>query len=130
MLDRNFPAGVGQPVVVVGNPAASAQLRTAFAGVPGITGVTPPQVHGPHAFVDGTLKMPPDSQAAYTTIDRVRAAVHAVPGAHALVGGNTAVNLDVQRAAAHDRNVIIPLILAVVFLLLPCCSAPSSRRSC
>ncbi len=29
-----------------------------------------------------------------------------------------AVNLDVQRAAAHDRNVIIPLILAVVFVIL------------
>ncbi len=118
VLDRNFPAGVGQPVVVVGSPAASAQLRTALAGVPGITGVTQPQVHGSHAFIDGTLKMPPDSQAAYTAIDRVRAAVHAVPGAHALVGGNTAVNLDVQRAAAHDRDVIIPVILAVVFLIL------------
>jgi RND superfamily putative drug exporter len=118
VLDRNFPAGVGQPVVVVGSPAASAQLRTALAGVPGITDVTQPQVHGSHAFIDGTLKMPPDSQAAYTAIDRVRAAVHAVPGAHALVGGNTAVNLDVQRAAAHDRDVIIPVILAVVFLIL------------
>ena len=118
VLDRNFPAGVGQPVVVVGSPAASARLRTAIAAVPGITGVTRPEVHGTHAFIDGTLKMPPDSQAAYTTIDRVRAAVHAVPGAHALVGGNTAVNLDVQRAAANDRNVIIPLILAVVFLIL------------
>jgi RND superfamily putative drug exporter len=118
VLDRNFPAGVGQPVVVVGSPAASAQLRTALAAVPGITDVTQPQVHGSHAFIDGTLKMPPDSQAAYTAIDRVRAAVHAVPGAHALVGGNTAVNLDVQRAAAHDRDVIIPVILAVVFLIL------------
>jgi RND superfamily putative drug exporter len=44
--------------------------------------------------------------------------VHAVPGADALVGGNTAVNLDVQRAAAHDRNAIIPLVLAVVFVIL------------
>ncbi len=119
VLDKNFPAGVGQPVVVVGNAVASTtQLRTAFAGVPGVTAVTLPQVHGSHAFLEGTLTMPPDSQAAYTTIDRVRAAVHAVPGAHALVGGNTAVNLDVQRAAAHDRNVIIPLILAVVFVIL------------
>jgi putative drug exporter of the RND superfamily len=34
------------------------------------------------------------------------------------VGGNTAINLDVQRASAHDRNLIIPLILAVVFIIL------------
>jgi len=118
VIDRNFPAGVGQPVVVVGSPAASAQLRTTFAGVPGITEVSPPQIHDGHAFLQGTLTTPPDSQAAYHTIDKVRAAVHAVPGAHALVGGNTAVNLDVERAAAHDRDLIIPLILAVVFVIL------------
>jgi len=118
VLDRNFPAGVGQPVVVVGDPSASGPLRTAFARVPGITAVTPPQVHGGHVFIQGTLISPPDSKAAYSTVGRVRAAVHAVPGAHALVGGNTAVNLDVQRAAGHDRDVIIPLILAVVFVIL------------
>ena len=118
VIDQNFPAGVGQPVIVAGNPGAASQLRTTFAGVHGITAVTQPQVHAGHVFLEGTLTSAPDSQAAYSTIDRVRGAVHAVPGAHALVGGNTAVNLDVQRAAAHDRNVIIPLILAVVFLIL------------
>ncbi len=44
--------------------------------------------------------------------------MQAVPGADALVGGNTAVNLDVQQAAAHDRNLIIPIILLVVFVIL------------
>ena len=44
--------------------------------------------------------------------------MHAVPRANALVGGNTAINLDVKRASAHDRAVIIPVILAVVFLIL------------
>jgi RND superfamily putative drug exporter len=118
VIDKHFPAGTGQPVIVVGDPAASAQLRTAFAGVHGVAAITQPQVHAGHAFLEGTLTSPPDSQAAYRTIDHVRAAVHAVPGAHAQVGGNTAVNLDVQRAASHDRDVIIPLILAVVFLIL------------
>jgi putative drug exporter of the RND superfamily len=118
VLDKHFPAGVGQPVVVVGDPAASAQLRTALAGVHGITAVTPPLVHDGHVFLEGTLTSAPDSHTAYATIDKVRSAVHAVPGAHALVGGNTAVNLDVERAAAHDRDVIIPLILAVVFVIL------------
>jgi putative drug exporter of the RND superfamily len=118
VLDRNFPAGVGQPVVVVGDPAAASPLRTAFSHVPGITAVTPPQLHGSHVFLQGTLTSPPDSKAAYSTVGLVRAAVHAVPGAHALVGGNTAINLDVQRAAGHDRDVIIPLILAVVFVIL------------
>jgi RND superfamily putative drug exporter len=70
------------------------------------------------AYLQGTLTSAPDSQAAYATIDRVRSAVHTIPGADALVGGNTAINLDVERAAAHDRQVIIPLILGVVFVVL------------
>ena len=111
-------ACAGQPVVVVGTESKAAQLRSAFSGTSGITAVTPPSVRAGHAYLEGTLTVPPDSQAAYTTIDNVRSAVHAVPGGNALVGGNTAINLDVARASTHDRNVIIPVILAVVFLIL------------
>ena len=61
---------------------------------------------------------PPDSQAAYDTVDRVRDACTPSPGADAKVGGITAITLDVQRAAAHDRNLIIPLVLLVVLVIL------------
>ena len=118
VLAQHFPAGAGEPVIVIGNPSAAAPLRAAFAATPGIARVTPPAVRAGHAYLEGTLTSPPDSQAAYATIDRVRAAVHAVPGADALVGGSTAINLDVERASAHDRNVIIPLILLVVLIIL------------
>jgi RND superfamily putative drug exporter len=118
VLEAHFPAGTGQPVIVIGNPGQAAALRSAFAATPGIASVTPPVVRAGYAYLEGTLTKPPDSQAAYDTIDRVRAAVHAVPGANAEVGGITAVNLDVKRAVAHDRNLIIPLILAVVFVIL------------
>ena len=118
VLAAHFPAGAGQPVIVIGNQNAAAALRAAFAATPGIASVTPPAARAGHAYLQGTLTSPPDSAAAYATIDRVRAAVHAVPGADAKVGGNTAINLDVQRASAHDRNLIIPIILAVVFIIL------------
>jgi putative drug exporter of the RND superfamily len=118
VLAAHFPAGAGQPVVVIGNQNAVAPLRAAFAATAGIAHVTPPVARAGHAYLQGTLTSPPDSQAAYATIDRVRAAVHAVPGADAKVGGTTAINLDVQRASAHDRNLIIPLILVVVFVIL------------
>jgi putative drug exporter of the RND superfamily len=80
--------------------------------------VTPPQTQGSTALMLGTLTSPPDSQAAYDTIDRVRGNVHAIPGANALVGGTTATNLDVQNAARHDRDLIIPIVLAVVVVIL------------
>ncbi|MBD0691387.1 hypothetical protein BG452_34610 [Streptomyces sp. CBMA123] len=52
-------------------------------------------------------------------MDRVRAAVHAVPGADAKVGGNTAVILDAGRAAGNDNRAIIPLlVLGVVLVIL------------
>jgi RND superfamily putative drug exporter len=118
VLAEHFPAGAGEPVIVIGNASAAAQLRSAFAATRGISGVSPPVTRAGYAYLEGTLTAPPDSQAAYDTIDRARSAVHAVPGANAQVGGVTAINLDVKRATAHDRNVIIPVILVVVFVIL------------
>jgi RND superfamily putative drug exporter len=118
VLAAHFPAGAGQPVIVIGAPAAAAPLRAAFAATPGIAHVSAPVTVAGYAYLQGTLTTPPDSQAAYNTIDRVRSAVHAVPGARALVGGQSAVSLDVARASAHDRNLLLPLILAVVLVIL------------
>ena len=59
-----------------------------------------------------------DSPAATATIERLRDAVHAVPGADALVGGSTAANLDVENASNRDRNVIIPIVLGVILVVL------------
>jgi putative drug exporter of the RND superfamily len=118
VLAAHFPAGSGEPVIVVGSPAAAAPLRAAVAATPGIARVSAPVTVAGHAYLQATLTAPPDSQAAYDTIDRVRAAAHAVPGARALVGGQSAVSLDVARASAHDNVLLLPLILAVVLVIL------------
>ncbi len=118
VLDQHFPGGSGAPVVVFGNPASGQRIATTLRSVSGLTDVTQPVTIDGHAYLQATLTSAPDSQAAYATIDRTRAAVHAIPGAGALVGGTTAINLDVQRAAAHDRNLIIPIILVVAFVIL------------
>jgi RND superfamily putative drug exporter len=118
VLAAHFPAGAGEPLIVIGSPAAAAPLRAAVAATPGIAHVTAPVAAAGYVYLQGTLTAPPDSQAAYNTIDRVRAAVHAVPGARALVGGQSVVSLDVARASAHDRDLLLPLILAVVLVIL------------
>ena len=119
-LSRHFPAGSGNPVVVISSADQANAVRNTFAETQGIVSnsVTQPIVREGTAFLQGTLSDAPDSQAAYATVDRVRDQVHPIPNADAKVGGNTAVNLDVQRAAAFDRNLIIPIVLAVVFLIL------------
>jgi RND superfamily putative drug exporter len=118
VLAAHFTAGSGQPVQVFGKATAAAPLRAALVSTKGIAAVSPPQVRDGLVLVQGTLTVPPDSQAAYDTVNRVRDAVHAVPGADARVGGATAINLDVENYAIRDRNVIIPLVLVVVLIIL------------
>lgn len=117
-LARHFPAGAGEPVAVTGNASAASPMHDVLAATPGITAVTAPRVRGGEAYIQGTLRPAPDSPAAYTAIDGVRARLDAIPRADAKVGGGTAINLDVQRYATRDRNVIIPLVLLVVLLIL------------
>ena len=74
VLEQHFPGGGGQPVVIIGRDGSGAQLAAAVRSVPGLTAVTPPSNRAGHAYLEGTLTAAPDSQAAYTTIDRVRAA--------------------------------------------------------
>jgi RND superfamily putative drug exporter len=118
VLARHFPAGSGQPVVVIAAKDAAGAVRTAFAGTDGIEGVSDPVYKGDLAFLQGTLSDPPDSQAAKDTVDRVRTTVHAVPRGGAEVGGGTAIALDTLRASSSDTRVIIPVVLMVVFLIL------------
>jgi RND superfamily putative drug exporter len=118
VIDAHYPAGTGSPLQVIADASGADQVATALKGVPGVTDVTAPRVKGDLAYFTGTLTSQPDSTAAEHTVDAARAAVHAVPGAHALVGGDTAVKLDVARASNHDNKVIIPLVLVVVLLIL------------
>ncbi len=118
VLARHFPGGAGEPVAVIGNAAAASPLHSALAGTKGIAAVAPPVVKDGLVYLQGTLASQPDSPAATVTVDQVRAAVHAVPGADAKVGGGTAITIDVERYATRDRNLIIPLVLVVVMIIL------------
>ena len=69
-------------------------------------------------IVDATLTSSYDTQQAYDTVVRIRSAVHAIPGAGALVGGEAAVNYDTIQAARHDRNLVIPIVLVVILIIL------------
>jgi RND superfamily putative drug exporter len=118
VLARHFPAGAGSPVQVVGRAEAAGQLQSAVSATPGVTAVTRPVVKDGYAYVEGTLTSASDSQASYDLVDQLRSRVHAIPGADAKVGGSSAVNLDIQRASRHDRNLVVPLVLVVVLIIL------------
>jgi putative drug exporter of the RND superfamily len=118
VLAKYFPAGSGEPVQVISTAGSAGAVRTALADTPGIASVTQPETKNGLAFLQATMIPAPDSSAAYTLVDKIRTTVHAIPGADAKVGGGTAINKDVESAAAHDRDLLIPLILVVVLLIL------------
>jgi RND superfamily putative drug exporter len=119
-IAEHFPAGAGDPVQVMANADRAAEVRSVVAGLESVdtASVIPPQVKGDLAYFEATLTVPTDSAAARTAIEDIRAAVDDVEGADALVGGNTALNLDVQNASSADNRLIIPIILVVVLLVL------------
>jgi RND superfamily putative drug exporter len=118
VMASHFPAGGGDPVQVIGAARTAGQLRSAVAATPGITAVTAPVVKDGYVYVEGTLTAASNSKAAFATVDRLRDAVRAIPGAQAKVGGGSAINLDYGRAAHRDRNLLVPLVLAVVVLII------------
>ena len=117
---KHFPGGAGNPVVVLADSEATDEVRSTFQGVQGIAPGTV-EVKGEkdgRVYMEGTLAAAPDTTAAFDTVDRVRDALHDIQGANTQVGGNSAVNHDVQDASAADNKLIIPIILVAVFLIL------------
>lgn len=120
ILAEHFPGGLGTPAVIITNESAVDAVTAAAQQTPGIAAVTP----APTGAVDGrvqlnaTLVDAADSPAGEDAVAALRTNVHAVPGADALVGGQTASQLDVDEASRHDQRVIIPTVLLVIFLIL------------
>ena len=90
-----------------GPPQASAGSQTTPA---------PTEVDGT-VLLEATLTDAADSLAAETTVTDIREAVHDID-AGALVGGETAVDLDTNTTAEADRALAIPLILLVITVIL------------
>ncbi len=118
VLGQHFPAGSSDPVDVYVDPPAATAAAAAIASVPNVASVRDPIVAGGWAQLSAVLAVPADSADANRAVDAIRAAVHAVPGSKALVGGTTAVNLDINRAQAHDNKLIIPVALLLILVIL------------
>ncbi|MGH3458028.1 MMPL family transporter [Aeromicrobium sp.] len=117
---QHYPGGAGSPVVVIAPSESAQEVSTEFGNVQGIAPDTV-KIMGQNdgiTYMEGTLAAPPDSPAAFDTIDRVRDAVHDIGRVQPIVGGATAVNHDIQDASAADNRLIIPIILVAVLLIL------------
>lgn len=146
VLGEHFPGGSGSPVQVIAaederetvadvllahtkieevsitsedSPSGTAPVTEdgieAF-GPPG-TPEPEPTVVNEHVLMQGTLTAAADSQTAAETVRELRTDLdEAAPSA--MVGGVTATDVDTIDASIDDRNLIIPIILAVILGIL------------
>jgi RND superfamily putative drug exporter len=119
VIANHFGGAAGSPAVVIADAGSAGAVQQAISQVPGIAGapVTAPPAAG-KVEIDVNLKQAADSAAAKHTVLDLRRAVHAVPGAHALVGGITAITYDTEQAASSDNKIVMPIVLAVVLVIL------------
>jgi len=106
------------PIMVVSDEAHGEAVQAALATVPGLDPPSPTIAKDGVAFTQAAVQADATSDAAFGAVEAARAAVHAVPDAHASVGGYSAILLDTEQASNHDNKAIIPLVLAVVMLIL------------
>jgi RND superfamily putative drug exporter len=118
LLEAHFPPGAAAPTVVIARSSSAARVAETLESTPGVVGVRAIEQTDGLTELAVILESRPDSAAAYATIDQVRERLLSLPGADAVVGGATAINLDIQRAARRDRSVVMPLVLAVVLVIL------------
>jgi putative drug exporter of the RND superfamily len=118
LIAAHFPAGVSSPADIVADSAqAQAVLATAHS-TPGVASARIAESAAGLVRIEATLTAANGTQPAFDIIDALRAQVHAVPSANARVGGESAIELDVENAAVLDREIVMPLILVVVFVVL------------
>ncbi len=130
ILDRHFASDSASPVQVLVPEAQLGDTLEMLEGHEGIAEssdqaptvfpIPDPNAEGQPLVVDGnavvlaTLADPFDSQAATDTVEQLRTEL---PD-DVLVGGATAINLDVRDVTDSDRRIVIPAILLVIFLVL------------
>jgi len=106
------------PVMVVTNADQADEVATAMTGIDNLEEPSKPVTKDGVAFITANLTVDSTTTAAFDTVNEVRSKVHAVEGADALVGGQSAILDDMLKANTRDARVIIPVTLLVVLLIL------------
>jgi putative drug exporter of the RND superfamily len=131
LLLKHFPGGQSQPTQILIKQTEMAEATAALKGISGVSSVTPElagqaipgqplpalKVVNGNVVLDATLSVPADSSAGRELIPTIRAAVHNIDP-QSLVGGISATFYDVDIASAHDRNLVIPIVLILIAIIL------------
>ena len=118
VVAEHFPAGLTNPTVVIAPTGQAPEVQRAIGSTPGVVSASEagPPTSGLTRW-SVVIDASPSSDQSFKTIAALR---HSTKSAStgALVGGPDAQALDVRDAAAHDRLMLIPAILAVILVVL------------
>ena len=126
LLLEHFPGGQSQPTQILVSVDKADSALVAVKNVKDVAEATlvsapdnpaVPKIVDGKVVIDATLSVPADSGEARELVPVIREAVKAVDS-EALVGGISATFYDVDVAARHDRNLIIPIVLIIIAIIL------------
>jgi RND superfamily putative drug exporter len=125
LTTEGFGAGFNGPLLIVAQnvttPSATQQIASALATVPDVAKVTP--LSGQHgvSLIRVIPKSGPNDPATTTlvhTLRNDRAAIEGQTGAHILIGGTTASNIDVSAKLSSALPTFLIVVIGLAFILL------------
>ncbi len=112
-----FPAGTGEPAVVITAADTADDVQAAVEGVEGVDQVMAGEGDGEIVPLSVVLSAEPGTEAAFDQVRDLRTAAQGADPS-SLVGGSDAEALDSRTTAARDRLVLFPVILGIVLVVL------------
>ncbi len=129
LVGKYFPAGSGNPVEIIARQTSAAQIiselskNSAVSSSLVVSSFNPltkkatPIVYNGKVLIQTTINYQAQSTPAQNFIKSIRSSLKQYDP-NVLVGGNTAIQLDVNTAASRDLHVIIPIVLTVILVIL------------
>ncbi|MBT3164093.1 MMPL family transporter [Streptomyces sp. Vc74B-19] len=114
-LAEEYPERSAQPITVIAPAGDADEVVERVRETEGVAEAAAGRAVGTWAEITVFATAPPESAGETRTIEALRDTLDGT-GAH--VGGPSAEQLDLARSEARDRAVIVPLVLAAVFLIL------------
>ena len=122
VLADHFPPGESQPIWIVADADHADDVVDSVSDMDGVVRASAIE----DTTIDGTSvtkimvtgEFEPDSAKGLDLVEDIRSDVHAIGGANAQVGGAAATELDARDGNRADFVTIVPMVLAISFIIL------------
>jgi putative drug exporter of the RND superfamily len=125
LTTEGFGAGFNGALLIVAQdvsgPSATTQMASALTKLPDVATVTPVTTTNGVALIKVIPKSGPNDPATATLVNTIRgdrAAIEGSTGAHILVGGTTASNIDVSAKLSGALPIFLIVVVGLAFILL------------